>query len=115
MKILNLFLAEVQVKNLLSFKDAIFKDLKNFNVIIGKNNAGKSNLFKILQIVQQNLNNSAINQVLLFNNDIQLEGQITLHFKFSEIFVKNLLLKLDSSNRFFEIIKFETDIPNLNK
>lgn len=53
---MNFKLTDIRIKNFLSFKDVSFTDFKDdkiigfkdYNVLIGKNNAGKSNLFKIL-------------------------------------------------------------------
>jgi len=108
---LDLLLSEIEIKNLLSYKNAIFTKLKNFNVLIGKNNAGKSNLFKILQVIKTSLNNSKITQKILFDDNPELQGEISLTFKFSDNYLKELLLKLHSMNSFLSILKDTLDIP----
>ena len=111
MGFLDLLLSEIEIKNLLSYKNAIFTKLKNFNVLIGKNNAGKSNLFKILQVIKTSLNNSKITQKILFDDNPELQGEISLTFKFSDNYLKELLLKLHSMNSFLSILKDTLDIP----
>lgn len=64
---MELHLKEIGIKNFLSYKDAKFLDLKNFNVIIGKNNSGKSNLFKILELLKAIYNGKKFSTNFLFN------------------------------------------------
>ena len=46
----NVYLKQVYVKNILSFKDAEFP-LGRYTVIVGPNNSGKTNLLRILEMV----------------------------------------------------------------
>jgi len=112
---LDLQLSEIKIKNLLSYKNAEFTKLKNFNVLIGKNNAGKSNLFKLLGIIQQNLHDTKLKPGLLFNNNPELQGQISLTFKFSNEYLRNLLLDLHSRNKFLEILKTTIKLPEFDE
>ena len=50
-----MYLKQVCVKNILSFKDAEFP-LGRYTVIVGPNNSGKTNLLRILEMVAKNMN-----------------------------------------------------------
>jgi len=114
-KILDLFLTEVEIKNVLSYRNSKFSNLKNFNVLIGKNNVGKSNLFKILQIIKKNLHNSKLESGLLFNNNTDLKGQISLTFSFSKDFLRNLLFTLNSKNQFLKYLQIPIKLPEFDE
>lgn len=47
-------LTGVRIGNLLSYMDASF-ELKGYNVIVGPNNAGKTNLLRILHMARDKL------------------------------------------------------------
>ena len=112
---MDLQLTEIEIKNLLSYKNAKFTMLKNFNVLIGKNNAGKSNLFKLLRIIQQNLKNSILKSEILFNKNPELQGQISLTFRFSDEYQRNLFLDLHSRNKFLDILRTTIKLPGLDE
>jgi len=114
-RFLDLQLTEIEIKNLLSYKNAKFTMLKNFNVLIGKNNAGKSNLFKLLRIIQQNLKNSILKSEILFNKNPELQGQISLTFRFSDEYQRNLFLDLHSRNKFLDILRTTIKLPGLDE
>ena len=64
----NLILRKVKLNNFLSFKEAEYDNLKNYNVIIGKNSSGKSNLFKVFQMIcDAYKNKKRFNKNLLYN------------------------------------------------
>lgn len=48
-------LQQIQIKNLLSFKDTRFP-LGAYTVVVGPNNAGKTNLLRILDMISKNVN-----------------------------------------------------------
>ncbi len=112
---MDLQLSEIEIKNLLSYKNTKFDNLKNFNVLIGKNNAGKSNLFKLLRIIQQNLQNRSLKPGILFNNNPELQGQISLTFRFSDEYQRNLFLDLHSRNTFLNILRTTIKLPGLDE
>ena len=112
---MDLLLTEVKIKNLLSYKKAKFTWLKAFNVLIGKNNAGKSNLFKILRIMQKSFQCYRFSQKILFNDNPEIQGQISLTFKFSDEFLKSLLSKMQSNNKFLDTLRETLDIPKLDE
>ncbi|KKM78447.1 hypothetical protein LCGC14_1359910, partial [marine sediment metagenome] len=115
MRFLDLQLTEIEIKNLLSYKNAKFTMLKNFNVLIGKNNAGKSNLFKLLRITQQNLKDSKLRPGILFNNSTELQGQISLTFRLSDEYKRNLFLDLHSRNTFLDILRNTINLSGLDE
>ena len=58
----------ITIKNLLSFKDAKF-NFKKYNVIVGPNNAGKTNLVRILRaLVFGDLVNFNLSQEMRYND-----------------------------------------------
>ncbi len=59
---MRLDLEKIQIENFYSYKNIIYDNFKDYNVIIGKNNSGKSNLFKLFNLLKRNS----------FDNDIQL-------------------------------------------
>ena len=51
----------ITFKNFRQFKDETTFDLKNINILVGKNNSGKSTLTKGLRLYLDNLKNLRIN------------------------------------------------------
>ncbi len=88
-------LEKVEVKNFLSYKDTNFSDLKNYNVLIGKNNAGKSNLFKLFKLISRNI---TFENSYLFNNDDDLDASISLTFKLSDDLRREIFESLYKAN-----------------
>lgn len=83
MSLLRFKLSEIRIKNFLSYKDARFTDLKNYNVIIGKNNAGKSNFIKILGFLHYYAKTSSFNEKYLYDKSLDIDAKISLTFKLS--------------------------------
>lgn len=73
----------MRIKNFLSYKDARFTDLKNYNVLIGKNNAGKSNFIKILGFLNDYVKTSIFDNKYLYDESSDIETKISLTFKLS--------------------------------
>ncbi len=46
-----MYISKINIKNYKNFSDSVFKFSEGMNVIIGHNNAGKTNLIKALQLV----------------------------------------------------------------
>jgi len=87
-------ICEIQIKNYRNFKD--FKiNLEQFNVIIGENNVGKTNLVKLIEgILNPNL---SYKRFLLKENDfIDLEKEIEVIIKFNEL-TDNDIYNLDET------------------
>jgi predicted ATP-dependent endonuclease of OLD family len=95
--LINLILRKVKINNFLSFKEAEYTNLKNYNVIIGKNSSGKSNLLKVFQMI--------------------CDAYIVLEFEFSSEFRKELFLLLFNDKVFDRSFKWnegKTDYPPPN-
>ncbi len=85
---LKLKLKETSIKNILSYKNAKFTGFRNYNVLIGKNNSGKSNLFKIFELTKDIYDRgiSEIPKSFIFDEDVNLEGEIKFKFEIIENF-----------------------------
>jgi len=94
---LELKLEEIGIKNFLSYKDAKFLDLKNFNVLIGKNSSGKSNLIKILVFLKERYGNATVPRNFLFD-EINSKAEIFLRFSLSKKLREILFQKLHKGN-----------------
>ena len=104
-------LKKVEVKNFLSYRDTNFSDIKNYNVLIGKNNAGKSNLFKLFKLISRNI---TFEKDYLFNNDDNLDPSISLTFKLSNGLRREIFESLYRANLLRNIIlKNESKIVSL--
>ncbi len=88
-------LTKVEVKNFLSYRDTEFSDLKNYNVLIGKNNAGKSNLFKLFKLISRNI---TFEKGYLFDNYDNLDASISLTFKLSDDLKREIFESLYKAN-----------------
>ncbi|MBA7643625.1 hypothetical protein ES703_51356 [subsurface metagenome] len=94
-------LSNIKIKNFLSYKDAEFENLKDYNVLIGKNNAGKSNLFRLLKFLCKEFNFKLSNEFhsdLLFNKDTNSLSLISLIFRLSEDFRVEIFKQLYKAN-----------------
>lgn len=102
MILINLILRKVSINNFLSYKEVEYTNLKNYNVIIGKNSSGKSNLLKIFQFICDSYDNKKpFNKNFLYNADESENAQIILEFQFSREFRKEIFLML-FDNRVFD-------------
>ncbi len=81
---------EIRIKNFLSYKDARFNDLKNYNVLIGKNNAGKSNFIKILGFLHDYANTSYFDKKYLYDESKDVDAKISLTFELSSQLRKDI-------------------------
>lgn len=97
MYFLELKLKEIGIKNFLSYKDAKFLDLKNYNVLIGKNSSGKSNLIKILVFLKERYGNANVPRNFLFD-EINSKAEIFLRFSLSKKLREILFQKLHKGN-----------------
>lgn len=85
----------IKIKNLLSFDELIINNIEDINCIIGKNNAGKSNLLKLIRFFYNKLDNQRVLPPSL-NSNYSSYGTITLEFNILKI--KNIV----TSNRIKE-------------
>lgn len=82
----------------MSYRDAEFEDLANYNVFIGKNNSGKSNLYKIFELIINAYKDENILKNFLYNDE-DLEATIELTFKLSKQFREQIITNLIKGNR----------------
>ncbi|MHA1251246.1 MAG: AAA family ATPase, partial [Candidatus Helarchaeota archaeon] len=115
---MDLKLTDIYIKNLFSFKDAKFEGLNNFNILIGKNNAGKSNFIKILKLLKENYNNGYFKSENLFFNDSNENAEIIMKFKLSDSLRKKLFQILFKGNflenAFKRSKRIDVDLNNIN-
>lgn len=78
----------IKIKNLLSFDELIINNMEDINCIIGKNNAGKSNLLKLIRFFYDKLDNQKTLPPSL-NSNYSSYGTITLEYNILKI--KNIV------------------------
>lgn len=101
MILINLILRKVKISNFLSFKEAEYTNLKNYNVIIGKNSSGKSNLLKVFKMICDAYHNrKGFNKNLLYNAQENKSAHIVLELEFSSEFRKELFSLLFNDHVF---------------
>lgn len=104
-------LTEIEIKNFLSYKYTKFSDLKNYNIIIGKNNSGKSNLLKVLKFIHDSiygLNEKSISELIscfLYNSDKENDAFVSFTFQLSDDFRREIFKKLYNANYLNEVFK----------
>jgi len=74
----------IKIKNLLSFDELIIDNFEDINCIVGKNNAGKSNLLKLLRYFYNKLDEKRELSPLLYS-DYSSFGTITIYYDISHI------------------------------
>ena len=74
----------IKIKNLLSFDELIIDNFEDINCIVGKNNAGKSNLLKLLRYFYNKLDEKRELPPLLYS-DYSSFGTITIYYDISHI------------------------------
>ncbi len=95
---MNIKLSGIEIKNFLSYKDAKFEDFKDYNVIIGKNSSGKSNLFKIFKILQDSYSERKVNREQYYDGDETLPLELNLIFSLTSEFRNKIILELITRN-----------------
>jgi AAA15 family ATPase/GTPase len=74
----------IKIKNLLSFDELIIDDFKDINCIVGRNNAGKSNLLKLIRFFYNKLEGKRELPPTL-NSNYSTFGTITIVYDTSRI------------------------------
>ena len=95
---LGLKIEKIELFHFLSYVRAEFSNLNNYNVLIGKNNSGKSNLFKIFRMLKENYQNGGFSSRYIYENNEKVGASIILTFKLSKSFRRELLRKLYHGN-----------------
>ncbi|TOQ67422.1 AAA family ATPase, partial [Vibrio parahaemolyticus] len=74
----------IKISNLLSFQELDLKNINDINCFVGTNNAGKSNLFKIIQYFYSQIEGERILSPTL-NSNYTSYGEIEIEFDLSRI------------------------------
>ena len=84
-------LLEIRIKNFLSYKDVTFSEINRFNVLIGKNNSGKSNLIKIMKFLHNNVKTNEFDRSFLYDSKEDIDAEIILTIELSNVYRKEIL------------------------
>ena len=95
---MRLDLEKIQIENFYSYKNVIYDNFKNYNVIIGKNKSGKSNLFKLFNLLKKNADNIDIKVNDLFDEDLELDNKVVLVFSINQQLRANIFSILYDGN-----------------
>ncbi len=90
----------IEINNFLGYKEAKFTDIKDYNVLIGRNNAGKSNLFRIFNLLINNYNDGKFDKSFLFDCKTDITAEIKITFNLDIDYRRELFEKLYESNHF---------------
>ena len=108
---MRLELEKIQIGNFYSYKNVIYDNFKNYNVIIGKNNSGKSNLFKLFNLLKKNADNSDIKVNDLFDEDLELDNKLALVFSINQQLRAKIFSILYEGNYLSKMIKYHIKNP----
>ena len=78
--------------------DVTFSEINRFNVLIGKNNSGKSNLIKIMKFLQDNTKTNEFDKSFLYDSKEDIDAEIILTIELSSIYRKEILENLYQGN-----------------
>ncbi len=112
---MRLDLEKIQIENFYSYKNAIYDNFKDYNVIIGKNNSGKSNLFKLFNLLKRNSFNNDIQLTDLFDEDFDLEQKLTLVFSIDKRLRTEVFSILYDGKYLSKMFKYHSRFPNKHK
>lgn len=104
-------ISSIRINNFFSFKEAEFRNLKGYNVLIGKNNAGKSNLFKLLDTFIDVFDGKGVNKNVLFNENEELSASLSLSFKLSKDYRNEIFNILNNEGEFSNAFSGPQDCP----
>ena len=112
---MRLDLEKIQIENFYSYKNIIYDNFKDYNVIIGKNNSGKSNLFKLFNLLKRNSFDNDIQLTDLFDEDFDLEQKVTLVFNIDKILRTDIFSILYDRNYLSKMFEYYLRFPNKHK
>ncbi|HGW7832971.1 TPA: AAA family ATPase, partial [Escherichia coli] len=103
----------IRIKNILSFDDVYIDSFEDFNLIIGRNNSGKSNLLKVFKYFYEKLDEQR-SIPLTLNSNYTPSGIITITYDTTRI--KKIVTSTNNNSRFHKHI-YNTLFkePNKNK
>ena len=105
----NIRLSEIHITNFFGYENVFFEDLRNYNILIGQNNAGKSNLFKLLVELKNVIQGGRLDKNKLFDGNTEKHASISLYFKLNEEFRKKLFTLLKNDVSFANVFKEPED------
>ncbi|HFE6850642.1 TPA: AAA family ATPase, partial [Klebsiella pneumoniae] len=82
--ILLMGIKSIRIKNILSFDDVYIDSFEDFNLIIGRNNSGKSNLLKVFKYFYEKLDEQR-SIPLTLNSNYTPSGIITITYDTTRI------------------------------
>lgn len=111
--ILLMGIKSIRIKNILSFDDVYIDSFEDFNLIIGRNNSGKSNLLKVFKYFYEKLDEQR-SIPLTLNSNYTPSGIITITYDTTRI--KKIVTSTNNNSRFHKHI-YNTLFkePNKNK
>jgi len=84
-------ISEVRIKNFLSYKDVTFSGINKYNVLIGKNNSGKSNLIKIMKFLHSNCQNNEFDPSVLYDSRKNIDAELILTIELTKDYRTEIL------------------------
>ena len=93
-------LKKIKIKNFYSYQNAVFSNLTGYNVLIGQNNAGKSNFFRLFMALRNNFKSGNFDNYILFDKKKDEEAIISFEFKLEIEYRKNFFSKLYETDHF---------------
>ena len=105
---------DISIKNIYSFEDSHFR-FNKYNVIVGANNVGKTNLVRVLKLVSANsLNEINLPKRIKFDSGKISQLSFTLHFSDEEtrMILQTLFQKTINTKEFPESLKIVKVIIN---
>ena len=112
---MRLDLEKIQIENFYSYKNVIYDKFKGYNVIIGKNKSGKSNLFKLFNLLKKNVDTNNIKVNDLFDEDLELDNNVTLIFSINQQLRANIFSILYDGNYLSKMFEYHSRFPNKHK
>jgi len=112
---MSLDLEKIQIENFYSYKNVIYDNFKNYNVIIGKNKSGKSNLFKLFNLLKRNTDNSDFKVIDIYDEDLELDNKIALVFSINHQLRAEIFSILYDGKYLSRAIEYHSRAPNKYK
>ncbi len=112
---MRLDLEKIQIENFYSYKNVIYENFKRYNVIIGKNKSGKSNLFKLFNLLKKNANNIDIKANDLFDEAFNLDNKVTLVFNINKGLRTDIFAILYDGKYLSKMFEYHSRFPNKHK
>ena len=112
---MRLDLEKIQIENFYSYKNVNYDKFKDYNVIIGKNKSGKSNLFKLFNLLKKNADKNDIKVSDLFDENLELDNKVALVFRINQQLRANIFSILYDGNYLSKMIEYHSRVSNKYK